>query len=169
MSAPYRRAEVTYAAVTAFLFREARLLDEWQLPEWELLFADDGRYLVPPAGVENAGTADPGIMLFLIADDRLRIHQRCLRLMKTSAHAEYPHSRTRHMLSNIEVLGEDAQGLRVSAYFSTYHVRQREVSVYMGQLLYVLLRSGDSFRIQEKRACLDLDALQPQGALAFIL
>ena len=169
MSAPYRRAEVTYAAVTAFLFREARLLDEWQLPEWELLFADDGRYLVPPTGMESASQADPDKILFLVADDRLRIHQRCLRLMKTSAHAEYPHSRTRHMLSNIEVLGEDAQGLRVSAYFSTFHVRQRETSVYMGQLLYVLVRSGDCFRIREKRACLDLDALQPQGALAFIL
>jgi p-cumate 2,3-dioxygenase subunit beta len=169
MSAPYRRAEVTYAAVMAFLFREARLLDEWQLPEWELLFADDGRYLVPPAGIVHADAANPDNMLFLVADDRLRIHQRCLRLMKTSAHAEYPHSRTRHMLSNIEVLGEDAQGLRVSAYFSTYHVRQGEISVYMGQLLYVLVRSNDSFRIREKRACLDLDALQPQGALAFIL
>jgi p-cumate 2,3-dioxygenase subunit beta len=169
MSAPYRKTEVTYAAVTAFLYREARLLDEWRLPEWELLFSDDGQYLVPPVGIENAATADPATMLFLVADDRTRIHQRCLRLMKTSAHAEYPHSRTRHMLTNIEVLSDDAAGLKISACFSTYHVRQREISIYMGQLLYTLVRVDDSFAIRDKRACLDLDALQPQGALAFIL
>jgi p-cumate 2,3-dioxygenase beta subunit len=169
MSAPYRRAEVTYAAVTALLYREARLLDEWRLPEWELLFTDDGQYLVPPVGLPDAATLDPAQVLFLVADDRTRIHQRCLRLMKTSAHAEYPHSRTRHMLSNIEVLAETASGLQVSAYFSTYHVRQKEISTYMGQLLYTLVRAGDSFAIRSKRACLDLDALQPQGALAFIL
>lgn len=31
-----------------FLFREARLLDEWQLVEWSELFEPDGEYLVPP-------------------------------------------------------------------------------------------------------------------------
>jgi p-cumate 2,3-dioxygenase subunit beta len=169
MSAPPGLADGTLVAVSAFLFREARLLDDWRLPEWEQLFAEDGCYLVPPVGVENAASADPATVLFLVADDRQRVHQRCIRLMKTTAHAEYPHSRTRHMLSNIEVLSEDVSGLRISAYFSTYHVRHREISVYMGQLLYRLVRSGESFLIREKRACLDLDALQPQGALAFIL
>ena len=108
-------------------------------------------------------------MLFLVADDRSRIRQRVLRLMKTSAHAEYPHSRTRHQLTNIEILADDASGTRVSAYFSTHHIRQNQISLYMGQLLYTLVRLGDSLAIREKRACLDLDALQPRGALALIL
>jgi p-cumate 2,3-dioxygenase beta subunit len=89
--------------------------------------------------------------------------------MKKSAHAEYPHSRTRHLFTNIELLGEDPSGTKVSAYFSTYRVRRREVIVYMGQLFYILVRAGSSLAIREKRACLDLDALMPQGTLAFIL
>jgi p-cumate 2,3-dioxygenase beta subunit len=164
MSEPMTREEVE-----SFLYREARLLDEWRLPEWEQLFAEDGRYLVPPLGIDNSATADPATMLFLVADDRVRIRQRVLRLMKKSAHAEYPHSRTRHLVTNVELLGANAAGTRVSAYFSAYHIRRREVIVYMGQLFYTLVRAGDSLAIREKRACLDLDALMPQGTLAFIL
>ena len=158
------------AEVEGFLYREARLLDAWRLREWEELFTEDGRYLVPPVGIENPEEADPTRMLFIVADDRLRIGQRVIRLMKPSAHAEYPHSRTRHLVSNVEVLGEDAEGrLRVTACFVVYRVRHREFGTYMGQSFYTLVRTADSFRIAEKRACLDLDALMPQGALAFIL
>jgi len=164
MNAPITREEVEI-----FLYREARLLDEWRLQEWEQLFADDGRYLVPPAGIENPASADPATMLFLVADDRVRIRQRVLRLMKKSAHAEYPHSRTRHLVTNVQLLREHDSGASISAYFTTYRVRRREVSVYMGQLFYMLARSADSLVIREKRACLDLEALMPQGTLAFIL
>jgi len=156
--------------VEAFLYREARLLDSWQLPEWEKLFTDDGRYLVPPVGIDRPEEADPSTMLFIVADDRMRIGQRVIRLMKPSAHAEYPRSRLRHLVSNVEILDEDVAGkLRVAANFVVYRVRQHELGTYMGRYFYTLLRAGDSFRIAEKRACLDLDALMPQGALAFIL
>ena len=59
--------------VEDFLYLEARLLDEWRLEDWEKLFTDDGRYLVPPVGIGDADTADPANMLFLVADDRTRI------------------------------------------------------------------------------------------------
>jgi p-cumate 2,3-dioxygenase beta subunit len=152
-----------------FLYLEARLLDEWRLEDWEKLFTDDGRYLVPPVGIDNAGSADPANMLFLIADDRARIHQRVVRLMKKSAHAEYPHSRTRHCITNVEVRGNDDFGTRVSAAFATRRVRRREIITYVGQLLYTLVRVDGALAIREKRACLDLDVLAPQGSLAFIL
>jgi p-cumate 2,3-dioxygenase beta subunit len=156
--------------VETFLYREARLLDDWRLREWEQLFTDDGRYLVPPVGIENPEEADPAKVLFIAADDRLRIGQRVIRLLKPSAHAEYPHSRTRHLVSNVDVLDEDHAGrLQVTACFVVFRVRHRELGTYMGQYFHTLVRSADSFRIVEKRACLDLDALMPQGALAFIL
>jgi p-cumate 2,3-dioxygenase beta subunit len=152
-----------------FLYLEARLLDEWRLEDWEKLFTDDGRYLVPPVGIDDAASADPAHMLFLVADDRTRIHQRVLRLMKKSAHAEYPHSRTRHCITNVELRGHDDAGTRVSAAFNTHRVRRREVITYVGQLLYTLVRARGTLAIREKRACLDLDVLSPQGSLAFIL
>jgi p-cumate 2,3-dioxygenase beta subunit len=155
--------------VENFLYMEARLLDEWRLEDWERLFTEDGRYLVPPVGISNADSADPANMLFLIADDRTRIHQRVIRLMKKSAHAEYPHSRTRHCITNVELRGDCDSGTRVSAAFATHRVRRREVITYVGQLLYTLVRLEGALAIREKRACLDLDVLAPQGSLAFIL
>ena len=156
--------------VETFLYREARLLDDWQLQEWEQLFSPEGRYLVPPVGIARPEEADPAQVLFIVADDRVRIGQRVVRLMKPSAHAEYPHSRLRHLVSNVEILDESAAGqLRVAANFVVYRVRHHEVGTYMGRYFYTLDRSAGSLRIVEKRACLDLDALMPQGALAFIL
>jgi p-cumate 2,3-dioxygenase beta subunit len=155
--------------VEDFLYREARLLDEWRLEDWEKLFTDDGRYLVPPVGIGNADAADPANMLFLIADDRTRIHQRVVRLMKKSAHAEYPHSRTRHCISNVELRGQDDSGHRVSASFTTHRIRRRELITYVGQLLYTLVRAEGGLAIREKRACLDFDVLAPQGGLTIIL
>src|SRR5260370_29400482 len=84
-----------------FLYLEARLLVEWRLEDWERLFTDDGRYLVPPVCIDHPASADPANMLFLVAHDRTRIHQRALRLMKKSYHAQSPHSRHRHCITHV--------------------------------------------------------------------
>lgn len=167
---PTMSGQITLEQVEAFLYREARLLDSRQLQEWEQLFTDDGRYLVPPVGVDSPEKADPTQMLFIIADDRLRIRQRVIRLLKPSAHAEYPPSRTRHMVTNIEILERPSPDrVRVTACFCVHRVRHQEVGSYMGQYHYELVQMGGALRIAEKRASLDLDVLMPQGALAFIL
>jgi p-cumate 2,3-dioxygenase beta subunit len=163
-------ALITREEIENFLYREMRLLDSRQLLEWEQLFTDDGRYLVPAVGIDSPETADPAQILFIVADDRMRIRQRVLRLLKTSAHAEYPPSRTRHLVTNVEILEQAVAGrVKVAACFSVYRVRHQEIGTYMGQYRYEILRSGQDLKIVEKRACLDLDALMPQGALAFIL
>jgi p-cumate 2,3-dioxygenase beta subunit len=108
-------------------------------------------------------------MLFLVADDRTRIGQRAARLLKKGAHAEYPHSRTRHTVSNVTIEDRDGDTLRAAANFITYRARNREVVSYMGRTYYVLVSTPDGLRIREKRACLDLEILAPQGSLAIIL
>ncbi|HLY56663.1 MAG TPA: aromatic-ring-hydroxylating dioxygenase subunit beta [Stellaceae bacterium] len=155
-------------SVEDFLFREAELLDRWRLPEWAELFVPDGRYLVAPLGLDDPASADPDAVLFLVADDRTRIGQRVTRLMKKGAHAEYPHSRTRHMISNVTV--EEANGeIRASGNFATFRTRNREVMTYMGRVHHHLARTAEGLRIREKRVCLDIELLAPQGALAIIL
>ncbi len=157
------------AEVEDFLYREAELLDQWRLTEWAGLFTPDGRYLVAPLGLEDPRNADPQSMLFLVADDRTRIGQRAARLLKKGAHAEYPHSRTRHTVSNVTIEDRDGDTLRAAANFITWRARNREVVSYMGRTYYILLSTPDGLRIREKRACLDLEILAPQGSLAIIL
>lgn len=155
-------------AIEDFLYAEAELLDAWRLEDWQALFADDGRYEVAPVGIDNAETLDPSKILFLIADDRKRIAQRCIRLMKKTAHAEYPRSRTRHLLGNVRIRHE-AGDILTSASFVVYRVRRTEVMQYMGRVLHRLRPQDGALRIASKRVCLDLETLKPQGTVSIIL
>jgi len=155
-------------AVEDFLYAEAELLDGWRLEQWQALFTDDGRYEVAPVGMADAETLDPSRVLFLVADDRTRIAQRCIRLMKKSAHAEYPRSRTRHVVANIRI-ARAQDDILTSANFIVYRVRREEVMRYMGRVLHRLRPVDGALRIVSKRACLDLESLKPQGTVSIIL
>ena len=149
-----------------FLIHEAALLDSWRLLEWADLFTDDGEYLVP-ATDDPEGKA--GKSLFLIYDDRHRLGERAKRLLKPTAHAESPHSRTRHMISNV-VTGEAADGtIPVTCNFVVFRSRMEVTNIYPGHAEYRLVRKDDGFRIRSKKAVLDVDALRPHGKISIIL
>lgn len=156
-------------AVERFLFDEAELLDRWQLVDWEKLLTPDMRYLVPPLGVENAHDLSSDTTLFVIADDRAALAARIERLSGKAAWCEQPRSRLRRMISNVRILGEAAGELEVSANFCVYRVRRTEITDYVGQYRYRLLRDGLTFRIRCKTVLLDIDVLRGQGGLGIIL
>lgn len=156
-------------AVDQFLIDEAELLDSWRLKEWEALFTDDGRYLIPPLNEPEAATIEQGKVLFLAHDGRPMITGRVERLLKKSAYVESPRSNVRHMISNVRILSDGGDTLRVRSNFLVYRARRGQITEYVGQVFHILVRSGDCFRIREKRVCLDNDILQPQGSIGIIL
>ena len=151
------------------LLDEVDLLDSWQLEQWQELFTEDGRYLIPPLNVANAETVEQGAVVFLAHDDIHMIRVRVGRLMKKSAFVEWPRSNVRHMITNVRLLEDDGQQIRARATFLIYRARRGSVTTYVGRYFYKLVRDGESFRIREKRACLDNDLLQPQGSIGIIL
>ena len=151
---------------TAFLTQEARILDEWRLKEWVALFSDEGKYLVP--SMDNPDmTHEEG--LYLICDDRHRLQQRAERLLKPGAHAEYPHSVTTRIISNVEVEDGDEGKCRVVCSFVVYRARGESFKVYPGRSYYDLDLSSGTPKIVCKKAVLGLTALRPQGLLSIIL
>ena len=154
--------------VEDFLFREAELLDSWRLPEWAELYTDDARYEIASLSVKDPFGADPAKSIFIVADDKERLNLRAGRLMKKSAHCEFPHSKTRHMISNVRVTA-DGNCLRTKANFVTYRTKSGRTSRYMGEAHYVLEPDGETFRIKHKRCVLDLDTLNDQGRLTIML
>lgn len=152
--------------VEDFLYHEARLLDNWQLEEWAALFTEDGSYVVPST---DAPDGDPSTTLSLIYDDKHRLNERAKRLLSKSAHAEYPHSRTRHLYTNVVV--EPLSDLEADVYcnFVVYRSKGEVKDVYPGHSTYRLVKEGETFRIQAKRSVLDLDTLRPQGKVSIIL
>jgi p-cumate 2,3-dioxygenase beta subunit len=159
--------EISRAEVEDFLFTEADLLDEWRLPEWLELFTDDAIYYVP--ATDLAIDASPDNNLFYVADDRFRLSERVKRLMKRTAHAEFPHSKTRHLVSNVRIRKKIDDELEVGSAFITYRTKDGVTDTYFGSNRYRLIPYNGSFRIKEKRCLLDSEGLRAQGRVSIIL
>ena len=160
----------TRAQVEDFLYEEAALLDAWMLDEWLALLTDDARYRVPS---NDAPDGDPASTLFLIADDIHRIRGRVARLQDPQAHAEFPHSRTRRMITNVRIapsaLGEGDE-TTVEANFTVHRFRRGEqVSQFVGRYRYRLRIVAGKMRIALREAILDSQELGNLGAVSFIL
>lgn len=159
--------EVGRAEVEDFLYHEAALLDEWRLEEWLGLLTEDATYRIPP---NDAPDGDPADTLFFIADDIARIRGRVKRLSSPEAHAEYPKSRTRRMISNVRITGRDGADLHVAANFVVYRFRRdQRIGEYVGRYAYRLRIDGETLRIAERRAVLDSEELGGLGSISFIL
>jgi len=157
---------VTRAEAEDFLYHEAALLDAWQLDEWLALLTEDARYLVPS---NDAPEGDPASTLYTIADDIHRIRGRVTRLKDPNAHVEFPHSRTRRMISNVRVL-EAGGDVQVEANFVVHRFRRNEqVSQFVGRYRYTLRKVGGKTRIARREAILDAQELGSLGAVSFIL
>jgi p-cumate 2,3-dioxygenase subunit beta len=158
---------VTRAEVEDFLYHEAALLDEWRLDEWQELLTEDAAYYVPP---NDQPEGDHRSTLFLIADDRERIRQRIIRVLDPNCHAEFPHSRTRRLISNVRIVARDDDLVTAAANFICYRYRRYErIREYVGAYRHVLKRTGDSFRIKERRVIIDAHELGALGSVSFIL
>ena len=165
---------ITRAEVEDFLFHEAALLDAWKLDEWLALLTEDARYRVPS---NDAPDADPASTLFLIADDMDRIRGRVARLKDPHAHAEFPHSRTRRMITNVRIVSPSSLGegrgegdVVVEANFTVHRFRRDErVGQFVGRYRYRLRVIDGRLKIALREAVLDSQELGSLGAVSFIL
>jgi len=164
-----RNRRITRNDAEDFLYYEAELLDDWRLLEWKDLYTEDSRYEVTSTDCEDPLSADPAKSLFLLADRKNRIDARASRLMKRAAHCEYPHSKTRHLYTNVRVTGNGDDETRVRANVVVYRTGDDRTTNFMGEMHYVLVREGDDIRIRSKRIVLDLNSLNDAGQMTIIL
>jgi p-cumate 2,3-dioxygenase beta subunit len=160
-------SDITRAEIEDFLYQEAELLDSWQLPQWRELFTPECSYVVPNLALPGH-TADAGV-LHLIVDDGHHLTERVKRLGKKTAHAEWPRSRGRRLVSNVRITARSESELRVTSNFVTYRTSQQTTDTYFGQHQYVFVVHGGRLRIQHKRTILDIGSLRPQGRLSLIV
>lgn len=159
--------KLTRNEVEDFLFLEAALLNEWRLDEWRALFTAECRYLVP--NTNGDPYAPPESSLYLIADDGHHLTQRVKRLGKKTAHAEYPRSRTRRLISNVRILERSADMVKVECGFITFRASQGVTDTFYGKHEHCMVEEAGALRIREKRTILDMEALRPQGRLSIIV
>jgi 3-phenylpropionate/cinnamic acid dioxygenase small subunit len=167
------------------LYREARLLDERRLHEWLELLTDDVRYwmagrtnrypriskaiaiLDPDRYVEDDMTREDE--LAILDEDKSSLEARVARLDTGMAWAEDPPSRTRHLITNIEVEpGDAAHEIKVYSNFVVYRSRaETEQDFYVGAKRDVLRRVGGAWKIAKRKIILDQNVLLAKNVSIF--
>ena len=110
------------------LYKEARLLDEKRFDEWLALFTDDARYWVPC----NKDDGDPHRDISIIYDNRQTMQERVTRLQSGVAHAQSPFSKTRRLLTNIELEETKDGEAVVHSNFVIYELRRGKQTAFAG-------------------------------------
>jgi benzoate/toluate 1,2-dioxygenase beta subunit len=132
-----------------FLFHEAKLIDEHRYDEWLALWTEDCLYWVPC----NSDDADPARQAMIIYDNRARLDERVYRLTSGAAWAQQPRSRTRRLISNVEVRETDG-GYAVESNCLIAELRRSRQDLFAARILHTLRPAGDSFRIALKKVLL---------------
>lgn len=149
--------------VEEFLFFEAKLLDEHRYDQWLELWTDDGLYWVPA----NSDDADPARQAMIIYDNRARLGDRIYRLTSGAAWAQQPRSRTRRLISNVEVR-ETEGAYAVESNCLIAELRRSRQDIFAARILHTLRPAGESFRIALKKVLL-LNNDDPIDNLTFLV
>ena len=165
--------ELNRTQVEDFLFQEADCLDRWALDEWIALWSEEGSisYEVAPTGEQDVGELSHKEAMFLIADDRFRLEQRIVRMKKSTFHAEYHRSHTRHLYGNVRLVDDEQSSQDVTARFNSavYRSKKGKTVVYPCNVLMEMAWKKSVLRIVRKRIELELDYLDTMGALTILL
>lgn len=147
------------------LMREAWLLDEGWLQEWLDLFTPTCLYWVPA----TPGGGDPRREVSIAFDDRRRLEDRVHWLNTGYVWSQLPPSRTRRLVTNVEVLpGRHADELQVRSNFAIFEIRPGSQRTFAGWNGHVLQETDDGLRIKIKQVNL-LDSDQAHRHLTIVL
>jgi 3-phenylpropionate/cinnamic acid dioxygenase small subunit len=135
--------------IEEFLFHEAKLIDDHRYDEWLALWTEDCLYWVPC----NSDDADPARQAMIIYDNRARLDERVYRLTSGAAWAQQPRSRTRRLISNVEVRETDG-GYAVESNCLIAELRRSRQDLFAARVLHTLRPAGASFRIALKKVLL---------------
>lgn len=138
----------TLAETQAVLHREARLLDEARFNEWLEMYTPTCLYWVPV----TPGGGDPQREVSHAFDDRRRLTDRVYWLRTGLAYCQIPQSRTRRLVTNVELLDEPGhERRRVRSNFQLHEFRAGQLKTYAGWYGHLLVRDGGRWRIQLKQ------------------
>jgi 3-phenylpropionate/cinnamic acid dioxygenase small subunit len=140
---------VTANDLAAFVYREARLLDELRYDEWLKLFAEDGRYWMPAEWQQT----DPKLQASLMYEDLLLLRIRVERLAGARTFSQKPKSRSQHLLQapQIDEVNPGENRYRTWTSFHYAETRGDEWTMYAGWARHELRLQDGMLKIVLKR------------------
>ena len=163
----------TLREIEQFLYRESRVLDDRKFHEWLDILTDDIRYWMPvrsnryPINSKAISILDGSRYeenelskegeLAIMDEDKDSLTRRVERLDTGMAWAEDPPSRTRHIVSNVEVEpGANDSELIVHSNFIMYRTRaETEVDFYVGAREDILRKEGGQWKVAYRKIILE--------------
>lgn len=163
----YRQYEVEQ-----FYYREARLLDGRQYAEWLKLFTDDVSYWMPIRRTKTTKDLDleftPKGAVAFFDDDLEMLASRVKKLDTGYSWSEDPPSRTRHLITNIEVLEVEGDELATYSNFHLYRTRlNSEEDSWIGHREDRLRRVDGQLKIASRKIFLEQTVLLSPNLSSF--
>jgi 3-phenylpropionate/cinnamic acid dioxygenase small subunit len=150
------------SALIAFVYHEARLIDEQRFEEWLALFTDDGRYWMPL----EQGQTDRRLTASLMDDDLFLLRIRVERLHGNRTYSQKPRSRCHHVLQQPQVDLSDPAANRYVTWTPMHYIetRQDRQDLYAAWATHHFVVIEGKLRIQLKR----VDMVNPDAAFGSI-
>lgn len=154
-------ALLEYNAICAFLYREARHLDDREWESWLELYAPDAEYWMPAWDDDDRLTDDPQSQISLIYyPNRNGLEDRIFRIKTERSSASMPEPRTNHMITNVEVLAERGDAVDVRYNFHTLSHRYKQTDHFFGTVFATLRKVESGFQIARKKIVLKNDYIR---------
>jgi len=149
----------TLETVRAFLYKEARLLDDRQFDEWLQCYHPASEFWMPAWDVDDRLTEDPQNEISLIYyDNRGGIEDRIFRIKTDRSSAtSLPEPRTGHNITDIEIMEQDGGQVKVRFNWFTLYFRYNTTDTYFGTSFYTIDLAGGGPVIMKKKVVLKND------------
>lgn len=149
---------LSYEAIQAFVFQEARALDERRWNDWLAFYAEDVEFWMPSWDDDDTLTVDPTREVSLIYyANRQGLEDRIFRIETERSSATIPDTRHAHGITNLEVLAQDETSAKVRFNWTTHSFRYDILDIYFGYSEYTIDTSGAKPLIKKKYVVLKND------------
>lgn len=149
---------IAMADIAAFLYREARLLDDEEWDAWLACYDPEAQFWMPAWDDDDTLVTDPQREISLIFyPNRAGLEDRVFRIKTERSSATMPDTRTSHNIANIEV--ERQEGSRVTVRFNWHTLSHRYKTdfSFFGMSRYLIDFGGEQPRILDKYVVLKND------------
>ncbi|MDD8024469.1 MAG: benzoate 1,2-dioxygenase small subunit [Paracoccaceae bacterium] len=152
---------LSYDAICAFLYREARHLDDREWDAWLACYAPDVTYWMPAWDDDDQLTEDPQSQISLIYyPSREGLEDRVFRIKTERSGASMPEPRTGHSVSNVEILATRGDEVDVRYNFHTLNHRYKITDQFFGTIFVTLRADGAGMVIADKKIVLKNDYIR---------
>jgi benzoate/toluate 1,2-dioxygenase subunit beta len=142
----------------AFLYHEARLLDDRAFDAWLECYRPDVEYWMPAWTDDDELCADPHSQISLIYyADRHGLEDRVYRLKTERSSASTPEPRTAHFIANVEVLDRRPGAIDLRYNWHTLCHRYQQTAQFFGTNFLTLDVTGPQPLIAKKKIVLKDD------------